>query len=179
MFTPESRLLLGLSLLALVGGVRAAAQEGPRLGVPAAVADIAAWNMTVYPDGQGLPPGRGNAAEGKAVYQARCERCHGPKGAGGSAEELAGGTTESLKGPHPDKTIGAYWPHATTVFDFVRRSMPLDAPGSLSNDQIYAVTAYLLQINGIIDESSEMNADTLPKVRMPNRDGFVWVEVKP
>ena len=95
------------------------------------------------------------------------------KGSGGSAKELAGGAP--LNGPHPDQTVGNYWPYATTLFDFVRRSMPLHAPRSLSDDQVYAVTAYVLHINGLIGEDVEMNARTLPDVRMPNRDGFIRI----
>lgn len=163
-----------LAILLAAGSVEAGA-EGPKLGKPASAQEIAAWSMTVFPDGKGLPAGRGNAVEGKAVYEQHCAQCHGIKGAGGSAGELAGakhGLTEST----PDKTIGNYWPYATTVFDFVRRSMPLDAPGTLSNDQLYAVSAYLLHINGIIPETAEMDKTTLPQVKMPNREGFVWVD---
>lgn len=150
-----------------------AAPEGPKLGRPAPPQEIAAADINVFPDGSGLPPGKGTAAEGKPIYDAQCISCHGPKGSGGTAGELAGGT--GLTGLHPDKTIGTYWPYATTIFDFVRRSMPLNAPRSLSNDQVYAVTAYLLHINGIIGEQAEVNAKTLPEVKMPNREGFVQV----
>lgn len=150
-----------------------AAPEGPKLGRPATPAEIAAQAINVFPDGSGLPPGRGTVAEGKAVYDSQCAACHGPKGLGGSAGELAGGG--SLTGPHPDQNIGTYWPYATTIFDFVRRSMPLHAPRSLSDNQVYAVTAYLLNINGIIGEAVEMNAKTLADMKMPNREGFVWM----
>ncbi|MDD5036216.1 MAG: cytochrome c [Methylococcaceae bacterium] len=155
-----------------------AAPEGPRLGTPASPQDIAAWSLNVFPDGKGLPSGRGTAAEGKAVYDRHCAACHGVKGEGGSAEELAG-AKHGLTDPHPDKTIGNYWPYTTTLFDFIRRSMPPDAPGSLGNDPLYAVTAYLLHLNGLIGETTEMNADTLPRLKMPNREGFVWVDAPP
>jgi cytochrome c len=157
--------------VALIAALSTANAEG--LGVPASPADVAARSLNVFPDGKGLPDGRGSASEGKALYAERCASCHGTAGTGGSAEELAGGR---LDGPSPDKTIGTYWPYATTVFDFVRRSMPLDAPGSLSDDQVYAVTAYLLNLNGIIDERAEMNAASLPQVKMPNRDGFIAID---
>jgi mono/diheme cytochrome c family protein len=167
-----SCLFLALPLLAT------ASPEGPRLGRPASPEEIRAADISVFPDGTGLPAGQGTAVEGKPIYDARCAACHGPKGTGGSAGELAGGA--SLTGPHPDKTIGTYWPYATTIFDFVRRSMPLDAPRSLADEQVYAVTAYLLHINGIIGEQVEMNAKSLPEVKMPNREGFVrvWPEEK-
>jgi cytochrome c len=147
------------------------APEGPRLGQPVTPQEIAAQDINVFPDGAGLPSGQGTAAEGRAIYDAQCASCHGLKGSGGSAGELAGGA--ALNGPHPDQTIGNYWPYATTIFDFVRRSMPLNAPRSLGDNQVYAVAAYLLFINGIIDEHTEINAKTLPDIRMPNRDGFV------
>jgi len=166
--------ILLISLFLNVGPA-CAAKEGPRLGVPASAQDIAAWNLTVFPDGKGLPAGKGSAAEGKVVYEQHCASCHGTKGEGGSADELAGakhGLTEAT----PDKTVGNYWPYATTLFDFVRRSMPPAAPGSLSNDQLYAVCAYVLHLNGILSETAEMNATTLPQIKMPNREGFMQVD---
>lgn len=159
----------------LLAGQASHAAEGPRLGKPASPQDIAAWSLTVFPDGKGLPAGRGTAVEGKAVYEQHCASCHGARGAGGSAEELAG-ATQGLTGATPDKTIGTYWPYATTLFDFVRRSMPPNAPGSLGNDQVYAVCAYLLHINGIIPETAAMDASALPLVKMPNREGFIRVD---
>lgn len=170
---------MSAALTALLLGVRciqAVTPEAPHLGTAASAKEIAAWDMHVFPDGQGLPPGSGRAVAGQAVYHSACAKCHGPKGSGGSAEELAGGA-HGLTDPQPDKTIGTYWPYATTIFDFVRRSMPLDAPGSLSSEQVYAVTAYLLHLNGVIGEQMEINATTLPQVKMPNREGFVWIDV--
>ena len=169
---------LQLAVTALLGSLSlslavAAAPEGPKLGKPLNAAEIAAMDINVFPDGSGLPPGKGTALEGRAIYDAQCAACHGPKGTGGTAGELAGGS--ALNGPHPDQTVGNYWPYATTVFDFVRRSMPLNAPRSLNDDQVYAVTAYLMNINGLISETAEMNAKTLPEVRMPNREGFVRI----
>lgn len=160
-----------LTVLWIAASVTAAQAEG--IGIPASNAEVAARRLNVFPDGAGLPDGKGTAIEGKSVYALRCASCHGQAGTGGSADELAGGR---LDGPSPDKTIGTYWPYATTVVDFVRRSMPLDAPGSLSSDQVYAVTAYLLSLNGIIEEHAEMNSVTLPKVKMPNRDGFIAID---
>lgn len=161
-----------LVLVAMAAEARAA-PEGPRLGRPATAAEIAALDRHVFPDGSGLPSGRGSAREGRGLYDSQCAACHGAKGSGGSAGELAGGS--ALGGPHPDRTVGNYWPYATTLFDFVRRAMPLNAPRSLSDDQVYAVTAYVLHLNGLIAEDAEMNARTLPAVRMPNRDGFIRI----
>lgn len=120
----------------------------------------------------------GNAMAGEQVYRQYCLSCHGVDGTGDSADELAG-AKHSLTDDPPDKTIGTYWPYATTVFDFTRRAMPLNAPGILSNDQLYAVTAYLLFLNGIIKSTEMMNAITLPKVEMPNRHGFIDVHQSP
>jgi len=144
----------------------------PRLGEPAHAAAIAAWDRDVMPSGAGLPPGSGSAGEGAPLFAERCAACHGPQGIGGSAEELAGARM-TLTSDWPDKTIGTYWPYATTLFDFIRRSMPMDAPGSLSDAQVYALTAYLLWRNGIIDADQVLDAGTLAAVRMPNRDGFI------
>lgn len=153
-------------------------RDSPHLGKPATESDIAAWDLSVFPDGTGLPAGRGTALEGKKLYAQHCARCHGAEGEGATADELAGGKAP-LDSDYPDKNIGNYWPYATTVFDFTRRSMPMEAPGSLTADETYAITAYLLFLNGVIGEDEEMNAQTLPKVRMPNRDGFIWIDARP
>lgn len=162
--------------LCLIATSVTAAPEGPKLGRPATAAEIAAQDINVFPDGAGLPPGQGTVAAGKAIYEARCVACHGVKGAGGVAEELAGGSPPTS--PHPDRTIGVYWPYATTLFDYVRRAMPQNAPRSLSDNEVYAVTAYLLHINGLLPEQAQLDAKTLPAVTMPNRDGFIrlWPE---
>lgn len=149
------------------------AQEGPRLGEQMTADEIAAVDFTIMPDGDGLPDGSGNAVTGRDIYQKNCLACHGENGTGGVNDALSGGH-DSIKGAVPQKTIGSYWPYATTIFDYVRRAMPLQSPGILSNDEIYAVTAYLLYINDIIAEDTEMNAESLPHVKMPNRDNFVW-----
>ena len=150
-------------------------QKAPKLGTAMSAEDIAKWDLTIFPDGRGLPQGRGTAVEGKAIFDAQCASCHGEGGRGATAEELVG----EPKPPHKDnmsKAIGSYWPYATTLFDFTRRSMPPMAPGSLSADQLYAVTAYLLHANGIIGGKDELNAAALAKIKMPNRDGFVRVD---
>ena len=155
-----------------VGCAAATAVETPNLGRPATAAEISGWDISVGPDGIGLPPGSGTPLKGAAVYEQKCQACHGAKGAGQPNDRLAGGHG-TLASKTPVRTIGSYWPYATTVFDYVRRSMPYTQPQSLSDDEVYALTAYLLSLNGVIGEDAQMNAQTLPQVKMPNRDGFV------
>ena len=158
-------------------GARADAPAiAPRLGTPIAAEDIAKWDLTIFPDGRGLPPGHGTAVQGRTLFDKHCASCHGAGGRGATAEELVGEPVPPTP-ENPSKAIGPYWPFATTIFDFNRRSMPPAAPGSLSADEHYAITAYLLFANKIIGENDEMNAASLPKVKMPNRDGFVWIDV--
>ena len=163
--------------LALVAGGCASASsvvETPNLGREAMPAQIAGWDISVGADGIGLPPGRGTAAAGAAVYEQKCQVCHGAKGAGQPNDRLVGGQG-TLASKTPVRTIGSYWPYATTVFDYVRRAMPYTQPQSLTDDEVYAVTAYLLSLNGILGEGDEMNAQTLPKVKMPNQANFIVV----
>lgn len=166
--------LQGLVLCAALAGCAAApvANPTPQLGRPVSADPAQGADMTVFPDGRGLPPGRGTAADGAALYAARCAACHGALGEGGRGGRLVG-RAPLLASPWPEKTVGQYWPYATTLYDYIRRAMPIDAPGSLSADQGYALTAWVLQANDIIGRDDEMNALTLPQVRMPNRDGFV------
>jgi mono/diheme cytochrome c family protein len=151
----------------------AALAETPNLGKVITPEEVAPWDISVSPDGAGLPPGSGTPKQGEAVYASKCLACHGEKGAGKPNDALVGGIG-SLAGDKPAlKTVGSFWPYATTIFDYVRRSMPYNESKTLTNDELYAVAAYILQLNGIIGENDTMNAQTLPKVRMPNRDGFV------
>jgi len=146
--------------------------SNPNLGREVTPEEIAAWDISIPPDGSGLPLGSGSAAEGEAVYNAKCFGCHGVECIKGPADPLVGGIG-SLASMKPVKTVGSYWPYATTLFDYIRRAMPFNAPQSLSNDEVYAVSAYLLFLNNIIDPEMRMDAKTLPQVKMPNRDGFV------
>jgi mono/diheme cytochrome c family protein len=161
--------VLGITV-AVIAQARAA--EGPNLGREATPADIAGWDISIPPDGSGLPPGGGTAAAGAAVFAAKCQSCHGEKGAGQPNDRLVGGHG-TLAGPAPVRTVGSYWPYATTVFDYVRRAMPYQQPRSLTDEEVYAVTAYLLHLNGVIAEGDVINAQTLPQVKMPNRDNFI------
>jgi mono/diheme cytochrome c family protein len=151
---------------------QAAAQEGPDLGVAATPEEVAAWDLSIARDGTGLPRGAGDARAGADIYAQYCIACHGVEGAGGPNDRLVGGHG-TLADSAPVKTIGSYWPYATTVFDYVRRAMPFTQPFSLSDDDVYAVTAYLLYLNGIIEEDEVIDAESLPKVVMPNREGFI------
>ncbi len=154
------------------------AQEGPGLGETPSAELLAAWDIDIGPDGSGLPPGSGTAAVGETLYMTNCFACHGPQGEGLLNDRLAGGHG-SLGTEAPRKTVGSYWPYATTIFDYVRRAMPYLTPQSLTNDELYSITAYLLHINGIVDADDEMNAETLPDVEMPNRDSFVIAYPEP
>lgn len=174
MFTAEGlgsaiagRIVSVASLVAALVLASTGADAGPHLGRE----PIAAWDLSIGPDGAGLPPGRGTAGEGKPLYLAKCAQCHGPAGEGGAAEPLVGGIG-TLDSATPLKTVGSYWPYATTLFDYVRRTMPYDRPMSLSSDEFYALCAYVLFLNGIISGDAELTAETLPRVEMPNRRGF-------
>ena len=160
------------SVLLAVLIVAAGAHAGPlEIGTPPDPALLRAWDIDVAPDGSGLPPGRGSVAEGRKVYEEKCAVCHGAHGEGGPMDQLVGGFG-SLSSAKPVKTVGSFWPYATTVFDYVRRAMPFNAPQTLSNDEVYAVTGYLLHLNGILGPDATLDAAALTAVRMPNRDGF-------
>jgi cytochrome c len=150
----------------------AAPSPTPRLGQPISAVDAAAWDISISPDGSGLPPGRGTAKQGEAIYVAQCQSCHGEKGAGRPNDVLAGGIG-SLATAAPVKTVGSYWPYATTLFDYVRRAMPFQAPKSLTTDEVYAVSAYILHLNGIVGADAVLDEQSLAKVNMPNRDAFI------
>lgn len=163
--------LVALALALAAGGARA---DGPGLGAPIAESDIAAWNIEIAPDGTGLPPGRGAAAAGEKLFAEKCQRCHGEKGAGKPNDPLVGGFGTLTTPDKPAvKTVGSFWPYATTLFDYTRRAMPWDAPRTLSADEVYALVAFILRENGVIKDGDVMDATTLPKVVMPNRDGFI------
>jgi S-disulfanyl-L-cysteine oxidoreductase SoxD len=169
MCTPSRSVAFALAL-GVIGN--AALAQTPDLGRAATPEELAAWDISIGPDGAGLPPGKGTSQQGEAVYVTKCLACHGEKGAGKPNDQLVGGRG-TLASEAPVKTVGSFWPHATTLFDYVRRAMPLNQSKSLSDDEVYGVVAYLLHLNGIIGENDTMDARTLPQVRMPNADGFV------
>lgn len=149
-----------------------ASGAGYGIGQPIDNAAVAAWNIDVSPDGHGLPSGSGTVAQGQRIFAGKCAMCHGANGAGGIGDALVGGTG-TLASAKPKKTIGSYWPYATTLFDYIRRAMPYNAPESLSANEVYAVSAYLLYLNRIVPAGTRLDAKTLPRIRMPNRTGFV------
>jgi cytochrome c len=170
---PVLEVLIAAAAVAWLGAAAAQATlEGPQLGVAATPDQVASWDVSVGPDGATLPPGSGTAKAGAAVYAAKCVACHNKDGAGQPNDQLAGGQG-TLRDAAPVRTIGSYWPYATTVFDYVRRAMPYVMPHSLSDDETYALTAYLLFINDVIGETDVIDARTLPAVQMPNRANFV------
>jgi mono/diheme cytochrome c family protein len=158
---------LAVAVALVLGAGNTLAADQPGLGKAVSEADLAQWDISIGPDGKGLPPGSGTPAQGAAIFAQKCEPCHGKDGQGGTNAALtnAPGKTE--------RTMALYVPNATTIFDFTRRAMPWPQPKSLTNEEVYALTAFILAGNKIIGENDTMNAETLPKVQMPNRDGFV------
>jgi cytochrome c len=174
MFTSERTAIVAIcaAALAACASLQPAPAKAPAFGTAASAEEIARYDISIPPSGAGLPKGSGTAREGARVYEQKCQACHGAKGAGKPADALVGGQG-TLASKAPVRSVGSYWPYATTFFDYVRRSMPITSPLSLSDDEVYAVSAYVLFLNGIVGEDAPMNAQTLPQVKMPNRDGFV------
>ena len=169
----RTSVVLFAALAALLASVIAApAGESYGIGRTATPQEIAGWDIDIAPDGAGLPPGRGKVDEGRAVYDQKCAACHGAHGEGKPMDRLAGGfgTVFDVKS---ERTVGSFWPWATTLFDYVRRAMPFDAPQSLTPDQVYAVCAYVLYLNKLVPQDAVIDVQTLPKVEMPNRSHFV------
>lgn len=172
------RLLSSIGALSLAVGwlcTSSSAQETVKdygVGRPPTAEEIRAWNIDVNPSGEGLPPGRGTVQEGARIFVAKCAACHGPTGTEGPKDRLVGGKN-TLATQQPIKTVGSYWPYATTLYDYIYRAMPFTAPQSLSPDETYSVIAWLLYQNGIIEEGTVIDARSLPAITMPNRDGFI------
>ena len=170
MFTPKRAIFTASLLLAIMTGASLA--ETPNLGQPIDEAAIAAWDISILPDGTGLPKGSGTPAQGAKIYAEKCIACHGDNGKGGAAAALV--SDRELAGINAaQKTIKNFWPYSTTIFDFIRRAMPFQMPRSLADDEVYALTAYILAENKLIGATDMMDAQTLPKVKMPNRDNFI------
>ncbi|MGX4770314.1 c-type cytochrome [Bradyrhizobium guangdongense] len=157
----------------LCGSVSGAQAEGPYgIGRPATAAEIAGWNIDIGRDGRNLPGGRGSVSHGREVFAQQCASCHGDKGEGGVGDRLVGGQG-TIATAKPIRTVGSYWPYAPTLFDYIRRAMPQNAPQSLSDEDVYAVSAFILNLNGVVGPDATLDADSLAAIKMPNRDGFV------
>src|ERR1700681_2661290 len=164
--------IAAFAVLAFMGTTHAQAQGAYGIGRVATPAEIAGWNIDIDRDGHNLPPGSGTVGRGHEVFDQQCAACHGAKGEGGVGDRLAGGQG-TLATPKPVRTVASYWPYAPTLFDYIRRAMPQNAPQSLSNDDVYAVSAYILNLNGLLPTDATLDARTLAAIKMPNRGMFV------
>jgi cytochrome c len=161
-----------LAVVALACASSAQAQSPYGIGRAATPAEIAGWNIDIDRDGNNLPLGSGTVGHGHEVFDQQCAACHGAKGEGGVGDRLVGGQG-TLATPKPVRTVGSYWPYAPTLFDYIRRAMPQNAPQSLSNEDVYAVSAYILNLNGLLAADATLDAKTLSAIKMPNRNMFV------
>ena len=170
---PTRRLEFAAFTVAMLLCLTSANAQSPyRIGRAATPAEIAGWNIDVGGDGSNLPPGSGTVSHGSEVFAQQCAACHGAKGEGGVGDRLVGGQG-TLGTPKPVRTVGSYWPYAPTLFDYIRRAMPQNAPESLSNDDVYALSAYILSLNGLLPANATLDAKTLAAIKMPNRKMFV------
>lgn len=167
-----------IGIVVLAASAAAIAADPANLGVPVGEADLAELDFVVMPDGAGLPEGGGTARDGADLYARHCLACHGEGGENGINDRLVGGMG-SLTTDRPVKTVGSFWPYATTLFDYIRRAMPYQEPGSLTADEVYALTAYILHLNDIVEIEERLDAGTLPAIEMPNSDNFVWIYAEP
>ena len=160
--------------VAAVAAFTASAQAQERYGIgrAATAAEIAGWNIDIGRDGSNLPPGNGSVERGRIVYSEQCAACHGAEGQGAVGDRLVGGQG-TIATAKPVRTVGSYWPYAPTLFDYIRRAMPQNAPQSLSDEDVYAVSAYILNLNGLVGADATLDAKSLSAVKMPNRDSFV------
>ena len=181
MFSSRKRLLmLGAGMMVAAGAFAHAAEPGHfGYGQIATPEQIAGWDIDAGDDGLGLPPGKGGVDRGSEVFAEQCAACHGTFGEGeGRFPKLVGGAG-TLNNDRPELTVGSYWPFAPTLFDYINRAMPMVAPHTLSADDVYALTAYILNLNDLVPSEFVADRDSLPKVKMPNRDHFVWTDPRP
>jgi hypothetical protein len=172
-------ILVGAAVSFALTTLAGAADNGPiGIGHVASPTEIAGWDIDVRADGQGLPPGHGSVREGEKIFAETCAACHGPKGEGMPADRLVGGFG-TLATSKPLRTVGSYWPYASTLFDYIRRAMPFNSPQSLTANQVYAVSAYIIYLNNIITEDTVLDAASLPRVEMPNRNGLTSPDPRP
>jgi len=171
MFTLKKFLTTAAASVSLTIGLSAVIQA-QSLGTAINESQLQGFDLIAQPDGSGYPQGSGTAIQGKAIFERRCVACHGMNGEGTNANtRLVGGDMQSEE--RPIRTVGSYWPHASTLFDYVQRAMPADAPKSLTSSEVYQVIAYILNMNGIVEDSLVLNKETLLQVEMPNKDGFI------
>jgi mono/diheme cytochrome c family protein len=164
--------IAAFAILALACATPAQAQSSLGIGRAATPAEIAGWNIDIDRYGNNLPPGKGSVSRGREVFDQQCAACHGTKGEGGVGDRLVGGQG-TIATPKPVRTVGSYWPYAPTLFDYIRRAMPQNAPESLSNDDVYAVSAYILNLNELLPADATLDGKTLSAIKMPNRGMFV------
>jgi cytochrome c len=164
--------IAAFAVFGLAWAIPAQAQSPYGIGRAATPAEIAGWNIDVDRYGNNLPLGSGSVGHGREVFDQQCAACHGAKGEGGVGDQLVGGQG-TLATPKPVRTVGSYWPYAPTLFDYIRRAMPQNAPQSLGNDDVYAVSAYILHLNGLLPAEATLDAKTLSAIKMPNRNMFV------
>jgi len=164
--------IIAAAFAALTEMATAQAQSPYGIGRVATPAEIAGWNIDIGRDGSGLPPGSGTVSQGREVFAQQCAACHGEKGEGGVGDKLVGGQG-TIAAPKPVRTVGSFWPYASTLFDYIRRAMPQNAPQSLSNEDVYEVSAYVLNLNGLLPDNATLDAKSLAAIKMPNRDKFV------
>lgn len=167
--------IASLLVIVLSGSLTAQSQPTSQLfniGRTPTAEEIAAWDISVTPDGEGLPSGSGTAAEGRNIYSVRCTECHGASGREGPHDILVGGQG-TLASDTPLKTVGSFWPYAPTLWDYINRAMPFETPGTMSPDDVYSTVAYVLFLNELVAEDQLLDATTLPLIKMPNRDGFI------
>lgn len=162
-------------LVAILAVVPASADGGGYgIGTPATAAEIAGWDIDIRPDGKGLPPGSGSVEDGEMLYEEKCASCHGSFGEGVGRYPILAGGEGTLTADRPERTIGSYWPYASTVWDYIHRAMPFPQPQSLTDDEVYAITAYVLNLNDLVDDDFVLTADNLASIEMPNKDGFFF-----
>jgi cytochrome c len=162
-------------LMVLFAAMPAVAEDGGYgLGTPATDAEIAGWDIDIRPDGKGLPPGSGSVEDGEMMYERQCASCHGSFGEGVGRYPVLAGGEGTLTNDRPDKTVGSYWPYASTLWDYIHRAMPFPQPQSLTDDEVYAITAYVLYLNDLVEDDFVLTAENLASIKMPNEDGFFF-----
>jgi cytochrome c len=159
----------------LVAAMPASAKAGGYgIGTPATSDEIAGWDIDIRPDGKGLPPGSGSVEDGEMMYEQKCASCHGSFGEGVGRYPVLAGGEGTLTDERPEKTVGSYWPYASTLWDYIHRAMPFTQPQSMTDDEVYAITAYVLYLNDLVEDDFVLTADNLASVEMPNQDGFFF-----